>query len=127
MQKKFHTTVGREVVSPILLRSYWGVIFSGLFVLALFIIAMLREKVGVYLLGLELLEAIYCICIFYFNIIVWTWLVYCLLVKKAAEILKEHITQVRMIAYFIIVLTRTTEHIRCQIIYEDCINFSIER
>lgn len=113
MQKKFHTTVGREVVSPILIRSYWGVVFSGLFVFVVLIFAILREKVGVYVLGLQLLEAIYCICIFYFNIIVWSWLVYCLMVKKAAEILKEHITQVRMIAYCMIVLTRTTEHIGC--------------
>lgn len=113
MQKKFHTTVGREVVSPLLIRSHWGVILSGLFVLVVLIFAILREKVGVYVLGLELLEAIYCICIFYFNIIVWSWLVYCLMVKKAAEILKEHITQVRMIPYFMIVLTRTTEHIIC--------------
>lgn len=108
LQKKFHTTVGREVVSPILNRSYWGVIGSFLFVLVMFIVAILNEKVGVYIFGLELLEAIYCICIFYYNIIVWCWFVYCLMVKKAAEILKEHITQVKT-DYFMTVLTRFTE------------------
>lgn len=104
LQKKFHNSSGREVVSPILNHSYWGVIGSGLFSLVIFIESMMNKQVGVNIFGLELKETIYCICIFYFNVIIWCWVVYCLMVKKAAEVLKEHITQVKT-NYDIIILT----------------------